>query len=148
MENIPFYNPFAAPGNDEIEVRKKAKWKRNKAKLKYLCLCHKNINLFIGVETVEALEASKNSMRKGFFLFSYWCLLACWCSLLLLKCSIGLNHLVLPNCHVLVLKSTWLKAFFSCKNAARWYFSRFLLIIINSYHQMIWPIIQGLAFQF
>ena len=23
MENIPFYNPFAAPCNDEIEVRKK-----------------------------------------------------------------------------------------------------------------------------
>ena len=98
---------------------KKAKWKRNKAKLKYLCLCHKNINLFIGVETVEALEASKNSMRKGFFLFSYWCLLACWCSLLLLKCSIGLNHLVFPNCHVLLVKTNWLKAFFSrCKNVS------------------------------
>ena len=25
MENIPFYNPFAAPGNDEIEVKLKKK---------------------------------------------------------------------------------------------------------------------------
>ena len=77
MENIPFYSPFAPdPGNDEIEVKleKRTKWKRIEAKLKYLCLCHKNINLFIGVETVEALEALKNSIRKGFF-FSY-CLLA------------------------------------------------------------------------
>ena len=48
------------------------------------CLCHKNINLFIGVETVEALEALKDSPRKGFF-FSYCCVVLC---------SIGLFHMM------------------------------------------------------